>query len=53
MEAFGPWASEPWASLPDDLSGAEVAVKPARLDGGEPVAVVLLLEIDVIGLEAA
>jgi hypothetical protein len=53
VESFGPWAAQPLATLPASLIKAAVAVRPLHEAGDEPVAVVLLLEIDTIGLEAA
>ena len=52
MESFGAWAADPWASLPSDLIQAAMLVRPLHEAGDEPVAVVLLLAVEAIGLEA-
>jgi hypothetical protein len=38
---------------PDTAPVPALAVRPARSDGGQPVAAVLLVEIEIITLEAA
>jgi hypothetical protein len=51
MDSFAPWAAEPWATLPADEADAAVAVRPPRVQGDQPLAAVLLLDIELIGLE--
>jgi hypothetical protein len=53
VEAFDAPAMTPPATMPDAFSEAETAARPVLIRGREPRAGVLLLEIDVQGVEAA
>jgi hypothetical protein len=53
MEAFGPIASAPIAALPDGIAELTAPPRPMMLRGDEPLAAVLLVEIDVQGLVEA
>jgi hypothetical protein len=53
VDSFAPWAAEPWATLPAEQSDAAVAVRPVRIQGDQPLAAVLLVEVELIGLEAS
>ena len=51
MDAFAAWGAVPWAALPADDVQAEAASRPVRVRGDEPVAVVLLLDLETVALE--
>jgi hypothetical protein len=49
MEAFDVPAALPPAVLPDAYVAAAMAVRPTLVAGAQPVAVVILLDIDARG----
>jgi len=48
-EAFAPPGTEPLAVLPAAWALAVLAARPVRVAGGQPVAAIVLVEIDVRG----
>lgn len=50
-EGFAPPAAEAPAVLPDAFVLAALAARPARTAGNQPVAAVVLVEIEQKGLE--
>lgn len=51
MDALAPEATEAPAVLPAALSLAALAARPVRTAGGQPVAAVVLLDVETKGLE--
>ena len=52
MSCFAPAATEPALVLPAALSEAADLTRPVLIAGGQPVAAVVLIDIEVQGVES-